>query len=361
MSDQASKDRIEKLDRMLSAKYLKKGIFYFVFITVATLLGIFLLNNSGNFLSIWSKIDYRYIFIGFGFMAVDIFLGGFRNHIFAKTFAKGMSLMVAVKANLANIFLGAVTPSQTGGGVSHWYIFWKSGLKTKDFITLSFANFISTLVFFPIAGFIAMKILKAKIPEGFIIYLMNFGYFVFTVLGVLVLVALFFPQVIGKILSIISLGLMKMWPSMKSRLSGFGERATKSMINYRKSLKKFLVQRPWIFLLSFILTALLYFNKFVCAYFLLLAFGVEADFWTVVAIQAVVYLILYFAPTPGGSGIAELSISGLMAGIISSDYSASFTLLYRSFMFFMPALLGAFVMLSELPKEKRPSEEVYLN
>lgn len=361
MSDLSSKERIEKLDKLLNAKNLRKGIFYFMFISIATLAGIYLVNNSGNFISIWKNIDYRYIFLGFGFMAMDLFLGGLRNHLFAKTLAKGMKLTVAIKANLANIFLGAVTPSQTGGGVAHWYIFWKHGLKTQDFLTLSFANFISTLLFFPISGFIAMRILKDDSPDGFVNFLMQFGYFVFTTLGVLVLVALFFPQVIDKIVTFFSFILLKIRPEMKNKLSGFSDRATKIMTNYRRSLKQFCLSHPWLFVLSFFLTVLLYFNKFVCAYFLLLAFGVEGDFWTVVAIQAVVYLILYFAPTPGGSGIAELSISGLMSNIISGDYSASFILLFRSFMFFIPALLGSLVMLLEVPRNRIPPEKVYVS
>jgi len=165
--------------------------------------------------------------------------------------------------------------------------------------------------------------------------------------------------VIGKALGIGSGLIAKINPKWKNKLEGFGENATKSMIDYRKSMAHFLAKRPWLIFMSFFITILLYFNKYVTAYFLLLAFGVEADFWTVVAIQAVVYLILYFAPTPGGSGIAELSISGLMAGIVANEYLASFTLLYRSFLVFIPALLGAIVMLTELPRERVPPERVY--
>ena len=104
-------------------------------------------------------------------------------------------------------------------------------------------------------------------------------------------------------------------------------------------------------LFSFLLTIVLYMNKYVLAYVLVLGFGLEADFWTIVAIQAVVYLLLYFVPSPGGSGIAELSISVLMATAISSDYLTSFTLLYRSFLIFIPALLGSFVLLRHISKE----------
>ena len=99
-------------------------------------------------------------------------------------------------------------------------------------------------------------------------------------------------------------------------------------------------------------------NKYLLAYFLVLSFGIEADFWVIISIQAIVYLLLYFAPSPGGSGIAELSITGLMAGILSDDYLASFTLMQRSFLVFIPALLGAYVVLKEMNKKSLQEEEV---
>ncbi len=359
MSELENKERIEKLDKILNAKYLRRGIFAFVFISLATLTGIFIYNKSGDVFGVLKSIDVRYILLGFVFMALDLFLGGLRNHIFSNSFAKGLTLMVAVKANMANMFLGAVTPSQTGGGLAHWYIFWKRGLKTPDFITLSFINFISTTIFFPLSGLMAMYILRDRMPDGFINYLVTFGFFIFSTLGTVIVVALIFPQVIGKIVSVLSVLVVKVRPSLESRLSGFGANATKSMVDYRKSIALFFTIRPWLLLFSLLITIVLYFNKYITAYFLLFAFNVEADFWTIVAIQAVVYLILYFAPTPGGSGIAELSISGLMAGILTKDTSALFILLYRSFLVYIPAVLGAFVMLSELPREKRKPEEVY--
>ena len=75
------------------------------------------------------------------------------------------------------------------------------------------------------------------------------------------------------------------------------------------------------------------------------------------AVQAIIYLLLYFAPSPGGSGIAELSIAGLMAGIIAEDYIGTFTLLQRSFLVFIPAMLGALVVLRELNKSELNEEE----
>ena len=153
---------------MVNPKTIKKGVIYFTSITILTLTGIFFYTNTGDTLEVWKEMNWKYGLFCFVFVFNDLWIGGLRNHIFAREFKPGIKAMVAMKANVANIFLGAVTPSQTGGGVAHWYVFWKNGLKTSDFIILSFINFMSTIIFFLVSGYYAMTILKDKIPEGLV-------------------------------------------------------------------------------------------------------------------------------------------------------------------------------------------------
>jgi len=343
-------DKSMTLQKVFNPKVIRKGIFWFITITIVAFTAIFLYTNTGKTLEVWSKMDYKYILLALIFVINDMLLGGWRNHIFVREFSPGTSQWVAFRANLANIFMGAVTPSQTGGGVAQLYIFHKNGVSLPDGITLSFINWISTLIFFPISGAMAYYIIKDRIPEGFITYLAQFGFSIFTTLFIVIIVALFFPAAIGWVIIKISKLIALINKNWKVKLERFGEKAKASMIDYRNKCTKLLSRKPQLMLYSFLLTIILYFNKYVLAYILVLAFGVEADFWTIIAIQAIVYLLLYFAPSPGGSGIAEISIAGLMAGILSDDYLASFTLLQRSFLVMIPALLGAFVVLRQLGK-----------
>jgi len=349
MSDQSQQSKFEKV---VNPKNIKRGVFYFLAITIISLTAIFIYTNTGKTLDIWKKINWKIGAFSLIFIFNDLWLGGLRNHIFARQFEPGIKFMVAFKANVANIFMGAVTPSQTGGGVAHWYVFWKNGLKTPDFILLSFINFISTILFFLISGWVAMNILQDKIPEGFVNYLASFGFRVFTTIGILVITALIFPQFIGKILYGLGMVLSRINQSWSEKVKAFAKKIEKSMTEYQVQTKDFLRRKPHLMLYSLVITILLYFNKYLLAYFLVLALGLDADFWTVIAIQAVVYLLLYFAPSPGGSGIAELSISAMMANVIPGEYTASFTLLYRSFLIFIPALIGAYVLLSTMNMKK---------
>jgi len=340
-----------KVTKVFNQKTIKKGIAYFLSFSVISLVAIFLYTNTGKTLEVWKQINPLFLLLTFALVGGDMFLGALRNHIFVKEFKKGGSIWISFKANLANIFMGAVTPSQSGGGIAQFYIFHKNGVKLPDAITLSFINWISTLIFFPIAGIISYFIIKDNIPSGFISYLAQFGFSVFTILISVVLVALFFPQLVGNLIIKIG-GLFKnMSTKWENRLKSFGEKAKKSMIDYRSKCVNLLKRKPQLMLYSFVITIILYLNKFILAYIIVLALGAKADIAVILAIQAIIYLLLYFAPSPGGSGIAELSIAGLMAGILPDDYIGTFTFLQRSLLVFIPAMIGAFVVLKELNKK----------
>lgn len=341
----------KSLKSYFNPRLIKRGIVLFIGISLVGLIAIFLYTNTGKTLEVWKTISWSYLLLGLLLVVNDLFLGGLRNHIFIREFKKGISLWVSIKANLANIFIGAVTPTQSGGGPAQFYIFYRNGISLIDSFSNSFYNYISTMIFFPLSGAVALFILQNNIPSGLVLHLTKFGFTVFITILIVISVGLVSPGLIGKLIKAIGNVLSSFKPNSGERLIQFGLTAEIKMLDYRQRFISLIRTKPQLMLYSFLLTVVLYFNKYLVAYIILLAFGLETDFWTVIAIQAVVYLLLYFAPSPGGSGIAELSISGLMSGIISQDYLASFTLLFRGFLVFIPAIIGSLVVLRQIASD----------
>src|SRR5690606_34976215 len=97
-------------------------------------------------------------------------------------------------------------------------------------------------------------------------------------------------------------------------------------------------------------------NKYCMQYVILLGLGVHAEFIQVISIQILIQFMIYFAPSPGGSGFAEVSIAVLFAKIVPTSVLSIFTLLQRSFLLFLPALIGAFVIINLLKKHTSESK-----
>lgn len=349
MSDQL-KDSFKK-SKVFNPDVIRKGMIVFIAVTLVAFTAIFIYNDGAKSLSLWKQVDVRYLLLGLVFIAVDLYVGGLRNHIFVNEFVPGISQWVSIRANLANIFMGAVTPSQSGGGPAQWYIFYRNGLTIPDVIGTSFYNWISTLLFFPLSGALALHVLKDSVPEGFVLHLTRFGFATFSTLFAVVMVGLFAPRLLNVFIAFIA-GMTRVFKSSWSKIiNEKGQQGLDKLAEYRTKYLGLMIRKPQLMLQSFLLTVILYFNKYALAYIFILGFGLKVSFWPVIGVMAVIYLLLYFAPSPGGSGIAEVSLTLLLTPLIGSEAAATITLLHRSFLVFIPALLGSTVILDQLSRD----------
>ncbi len=338
-------------NKVFNKNVIKKGIVLFILITLLAFIALFLYNDGAQNLEAWKSVNVQYLLIGLVFIVIDLYVGGLRNHIFLREFVPGISQMVSIKANLANIFMGAVTPSQSGGGPAQWYIFYRNGVSIADCIGASFYNWISTIIFFPITGAMAIYLLQDKVPEGFVMHMTKFGFSVFTSLFVVIFLGLFAPKVFDGLIRGVSYLVGIISKKAGAKVSATGASGRMKLEEYRSKYLGLIRRKPHLMIFSFLLTILLYFSKYALAYLFCMAFGLEVDFWSIISVMAVSYLLLYFAPSPGGSGIAEVGITALLAPFVGAGLAPSITLLHRSFLVFIPALLGSIVVLRQISKE----------
>lgn len=105
-----------------------KGTIWFALITIITIAAIFFYNNTGNAIQALKSIKPVYIFFCFIMLFCDLMLGSWRNHIFMRKLKPGLSHWVSFKANVANMFMGAVTPAHGGAGPAQIYVYMSNGV-----------------------------------------------------------------------------------------------------------------------------------------------------------------------------------------------------------------------------------------
>jgi len=70
--------------------------------------------------------------------------------------------------------------------------------------------------------------------------------------------------------------------------------------------------------------------------------------------QFILNFIVYFSPTPGGSGVAEFCAYGIMKLVAGGDdKTAIYVLIWRFFTNFLGVGLGGLIVLTLFRKEKR--------
>jgi uncharacterized protein (TIRG00374 family) len=333
----------------LSSKSILKGIQFFVFFTIVGTGIIIWWKTPDDIRMLIYKIDW-FFFIGLiPLIAFDYLLGGVRYTIFFNgKILPHISLWNCMRANLANIFMATVTPFQTGGGAGQIYIFWRNGAKLSDCVLISLINFCATLIFFLIASLAALFILPSTLFLNQLAPMIQGSFIVVVSFIILILLVLLFPSTGMAIIRFI----MNLIPFRLFRLERFKARLLNTLMEeiqqFDQNFTRIRRSNLGTLILTLILTSVLFFNKYVAGFIIARTLQQVVPFGTFIGLQIINLFIIYFAPTPGASGIAELSSTWLMGSVMSSEILVYFALLWRFFITFIGAVIGGIILLTDL-------------
>ncbi len=340
-----------KINTVFKKDIIIKGSLWFALITIITIAVIFFYNNTGNTVQALKSIKPLYIFFCFVMLFIDLMLGSWRNHIFIRRLKPGLSHWVSFKANAANMFMGAVTPAHGGAGPAQIYVYMSNGVTFIDSFAVSLINLGATLIFMPLAGLLAILVMNNEYVSGIVPSLLRYGFSFFTIFLLAFILAFWKPVWVGSVIKKFAKFLSGIFPKRKEKILAWGQKSYDNIARYQESCSVLLKKHPLLFPLALIITTVLYLNKYVLQYVILLGLGVHADLIQVISIQILIQFMIYFAPSPGGSGFAEVSISVLFGKIVPAAIIPIFTLLQRSFLLFFPALTGAYFVIGLLRKQ----------
>jgi uncharacterized protein (TIRG00374 family) len=326
---------------------IRSGLRIFLVLTVIGV--VFVLYRSSFTASLQHLQGFRwpYLLLATALMMFDWFGAGARIWVFASRLQPGISYRGCVRAGLANIFLGGVTPSQTGGGPGQIYVLYKEGMPALDALVVSFlGGFLCTALFLPLCGLAVILLFDPVAVDFRLQYGVKGTIISLGGIGLIAVIGLIDPRPVQRGFSRIIgwVPPLRRWLERKGAIDMLMD----IIDRYHHMMKYFLSRAKLAFLWGFILTGLIYFNKFIIAWVVLRGLGITADFWEVVYSQIVLILVFYFAPSPGASGIAEVSTAEVMKGIIPPGYGGAFVLTWRMFTLFISLAVGAVVTIRTL-------------
>lgn len=294
---ETEKNRVEKNSKTVFRKdIIIKGSLWFALITIITIAAIFFYNNTGNTIQALKSINPGYIFLCFIMLFVDLMLGSWRNHIFIRKLKPGLSHWISFKANVANMFMGAVTPAHRGAGPAQIYIYMSNGVTFIDAFAVSLINMGATLIFMPLAGLLAIVLMNNGYVGGIVPSLLRYSFSFFTLFLVAFLFAFWKPLWVGSLIKRLSKFLAGIFTNRKKKLLVWGQKSFDNIAQYQESCSILLKKHPLLFPLALLITTILYLNKYVLQYVILLGLGVHADIVQVISIQILIQFMIYFAP-----------------------------------------------------------------
>jgi uncharacterized protein (TIRG00374 family) len=339
---------------LITKKRIRRGLQIFTLMSLSSLIVIFLLTRSHMTVEAFTSVQPLWLLAALPFIGLDWLSGGYRIYVFSRILYPPIRFKTCMKANLANYFLGAVTPSQTGGGPGQIYMLYRGGMPVVEATSASLMTFFSTVFFLIVAGagVFAFKGF-VPLPGRLLGRLFTAGVLFFLVIALLVVIAVAFPGFYRELMRLVVLAVSRLRKrdylragSWAHRMLDFVDRCHGQLIHY--------LQKQWhVFILGVAVSGVCFLSKFVVAFAIVRSFGLRASFVHVALLQMVIVLINYFFPSPGASGAAEFSAAALMTPVVTTGFITFYVVLWRLFTTYVVVAVGGGVMLHELGKKEK--------
>ncbi len=331
---------------------IRKGLNIFFGLSIASIAIIFLYADWGKSLEAFSRVEPKFLLIALLLAVADWGGGGLRLYLLTRGLSSPVTLSTTIKAALSNTAMGAITPSQMGGGPAQVFILYKNGLPLLEAMSASLMAFVVTIVFFVIsAGVITFLGVNTSIENETVRGFFRYGFIVFLVFGVLFMVFIAKPAWLRSVLrwffNFLSLFRRRHFLRPGSRAN----RVIEATSEIHEINVYYIKNRFSTLVLSLLLTAVILGFKCFIAYFIVRGLGVTAGVWEVVSLQIFILLAVYFFPTPGGTGAAELGSAVLMAHILPLELLMVYVVLWRIVVMYLAVALGSVVVLRALGRD----------
>ena len=337
----------------MDRKKILLGIKIFVAISLATQLGIFFYTsykNGGISFNIpFQGINFCMLGIAFFLSCFEGLITGVRIFFLMRVINPRITIITSIKAAYANIFMGAITPSQTGGGVAQIYFISRDKIPYSQASAGSILCFVCTL-FFLITALISTAMFHSP-TMGHSLQLMiksaSVGVGITTLIFIL---CMLFTHLINNLKFTLfthfkNKGIIK---DENGKIENFLKTFAEGLVSCRESILLMAKRGKMALIIGYLLTCVFFAIRLIIPYFIIIGLGGNVSVADVMYIQLFITLVSYFSPTPGASGIAEVSSLVLMASLVASPVIAIYTFLWRLCTLYVNTSIGGILLYREL-------------
>ncbi len=319
--------------QLLTPTALRRGFFLFAGISLCAWLILVLGDDAAAFLPSLRRIEWQWMVVGVLLASVDWVGGGLRLWVLLRVVHPNPSLRGAIIAGGMGAWGSYVTPMQSGASPMIIYSLKRAGVPISRAMTTTLMSFIATVVFFAIAGPMALFLGagEALSARGVVLGMSLLDLFkvtmaIFAIIGLLLLVVMVKPQVISSLVHRLATALGARSRRVAARLDGLRAGIDQA----HESMQLFNTRRGWAALgWAVLISGPSHGNRLLAGYVALRAIGVQADFVDILLLQTLITFLLYFAPTPGGSGVAEFLSASIMGVYLTDGLKPLYTLIWR--------------------------------
>lgn len=336
-----TEERIKGSD--LPLKRIITSIVFFLAISFATFYFLYKFFGEPNRILIFTEFSYSILFLLVVALFLYYFLDGLRLYFILRTLNQKIDFKHLFKLVFINLFISNITPFATGGGFAQIYYLHKNG------VSLGSATAATTLRTLLATAFIFILAPLVLITRGNLAALLPGDSILLYSVIFIVVYLLFFYVVIFKN-SLPKKYIYKFFYLLNSKEIISRERFRKSILYlfkhidlFRRKLLEFFRNDIRFVFLSLLSTVLFLLAEFSFSIILIRGMGYEVPIVTILFIQVVIVFVMYFAPTPGASGVAEGGYALLFTRLVAEKDLFPLIFSWRLFTKYIGIFIGMLI------------------
>jgi uncharacterized membrane protein YbhN (UPF0104 family) len=314
--------------------------------------------SSGDAAPRWDHLRWGYLWLIFLCLPLESLAAAVRTWVVYRTLQPSVRVWTCLKAEWVNVALNTLTPSHLGGGPGQIYIFSREGVSVGRAFTASLLSFVGTMVGLLCLGLYSLVRSSTDVMRplfeatAWTLLAMSGAMALASVWPAAFRSALAWGSATLRRLGLARQPLQDWWPSDEvrtgppaARVGRLARRLLDLIYVYRADTVRFFragkLRFAWVSVLglAFLLARALL--AFLCIRFL----GIDtSSLRHIIEIQMALIFLIFFAPTPGGAGLAEGASLALMAQIVPIGFAPYYNLLWRFTTVYIGMLAGIVVL-----------------
>jgi uncharacterized protein (TIRG00374 family) len=303
----------------------------------------------------FADLRWRYLLPLLLVLPLESLASAARIWLICRVLHPGVSFWVCLQSEFANVAVALLTPSQSGGGPGQIYMLKRGGgVPVGTGLTATLLSFMGTMIGLLLLGLYSLLI--SGVAASGLLFLAPV--WALTAIAAMLLLGATWPNLCRRVLAALSRAIWRLvgrpgairdWrppgapapsPAL-DRMDARTARLVDLLYTYRDDARRFLRHGKGslvaVCLLSVVFLLARAVTPYLCARFL----GVEGGtLRQIVEGQMALIFLVFFAPTPGGAGIAESASLSIMADIVPATIAPYYNLLWRFSTTYVTALAG---------------------
>jgi hypothetical protein len=350
------------MPRLLTPKLLLRGFEFFVIASLAGFGATLLYGNDlPAFIAALGRLQWIWVLAGLGLASLDWIGGGVRLWVVARHVYPRPPLKALILAGGMGAWAAYITPLNSGAGPMTMYTMRRYGIPLPVAVTSTFMSFVATILFFAISGPLAVFFGAGRSlgQRGNVLGLSLFDLFLGSLtiiagIGLLMAVVMFFPNLVRDLIHRAAEAIGRRSRRVAQRL----EKLQAGINQAHESVVAFNSPRGWLALFwATLLSGPSHANKLLAGYVALRALGIHANFVDILLVQTLVMFLLYFAPTPGASGVGEVLSAAVMSSYVPRELTPIYILIWRLTLSYFTIAVGFLVFSSWVRQGLKGVEE----